>query len=43
MIVAYSEPKPTFLGIAVLVAAAVAMPWLAERSGGSQELRAVLR
>jgi hypothetical protein len=25
----YSEPKPTFLGIAILVAAAVAMPWLA--------------
>jgi divalent metal cation (Fe/Co/Zn/Cd) transporter len=26
----YTEPKPTFLGIAVLVAAAVAMPWLAK-------------
>jgi divalent metal cation (Fe/Co/Zn/Cd) transporter len=26
----YSEPKPTFLGIAILVAAAVVMPWLAE-------------
>jgi divalent metal cation (Fe/Co/Zn/Cd) transporter len=26
----YSEPKPTFLGIAILVAAAVAMPWLAK-------------
>src|SRR5580692_2857694 len=25
----YSEPKPTLLGIAILVAAAVAMPWLA--------------
>jgi divalent metal cation (Fe/Co/Zn/Cd) transporter len=25
----YSEPKPTFLGIAILVAAAVVMPWLA--------------
>ena len=25
----YSEPKPTFLGIAILVAAAVIMPWLA--------------
>jgi divalent metal cation (Fe/Co/Zn/Cd) transporter len=42
----YSEPKPTFLGIAVLVAAAVAMPWLAREkrrlSGatGSAALRA---
>jgi divalent metal cation (Fe/Co/Zn/Cd) transporter len=26
----YSEPKPTFLGIAILVAAAVIMPWLAK-------------
>ena len=26
----YSEPKPTFLGIAILVAAAVVMPWLAK-------------
>ena len=25
----YSEPKPTLLGIAILVAAAIAMPWLA--------------
>jgi divalent metal cation (Fe/Co/Zn/Cd) transporter len=25
----YSEPKPTLLGIAILVAAAVVMPWLA--------------
>jgi hypothetical protein len=25
----YSEPKPTFLGIAILIAAAV-MPWLAK-------------
>ncbi|HVR25569.1 MAG TPA: hypothetical protein VMU26_19905 [Candidatus Polarisedimenticolia bacterium] len=25
-----SEPKPTFLGIAILVAAAVIMPWLAK-------------
>jgi len=25
----YSKPKPTFLGIAILVAAAVVMPWLA--------------
>ena len=25
----YSEPKPTFLGIAILVAAATVMPWLA--------------
>jgi divalent metal cation (Fe/Co/Zn/Cd) transporter len=25
-----SEPKPTFLGIAILVAAAVVMPWLAK-------------
>jgi divalent metal cation (Fe/Co/Zn/Cd) transporter len=42
----YSEPKPTFLGIAILVAAAVAMPWLAREkrrlSGatGSAVLRA---
>ena len=26
----YSEPKPTFLGIAILLAAAVTMPWLAK-------------
>jgi divalent metal cation (Fe/Co/Zn/Cd) transporter len=26
----YSEPKPTFLGIAILGAAAVVMPWLAK-------------
>ena len=26
----YSEPKPTFLGMAILVAAAVVMPWLAK-------------
>jgi divalent metal cation (Fe/Co/Zn/Cd) transporter len=26
----YSEPKPTFLGMAILVAAAVIMPWLAK-------------
>jgi len=26
----YSEPKPTLLGIAILVAAAVLMPWLAK-------------
>jgi len=42
----YSEPKPTFLGVAILVAAAVAMPWLAKEkrrlSGvtGSAALRA---
>ena len=42
----YSEPKPTFLGIAVLVAAATFMPWLAKEklrlSGatGSTALRA---
>jgi len=42
----YSEPKPTFLGIAILVAAAVVMPWLAKEkqrlSGatGSPALRA---
>ena len=40
----YSEPKPTFLGIAILVAAAVIMPWLAkERNGGYQELHAAQR
>jgi divalent metal cation (Fe/Co/Zn/Cd) transporter len=45
-LLAYSEPKPTFLGIAILVAAAVVMPWLAQekrrRSGatGSAALRA---
>jgi divalent metal cation (Fe/Co/Zn/Cd) transporter len=42
----YSEPKPTFLGIAILVAAAAVMPWLAKEkrrlSGatGSPALRA---
>jgi divalent metal cation (Fe/Co/Zn/Cd) transporter len=42
----YSEPKPTLLGIAVLVAAAVVMPWLTKEkrrlSGftGSAALRA---
>ncbi|MGA8619266.1 MAG: cation transporter [Candidatus Sulfotelmatobacter sp.] len=42
----YGQPKPTFLGIAILVAAAVAMPWLAKEkrrlSGatGSAALRA---
>jgi divalent metal cation (Fe/Co/Zn/Cd) transporter len=42
----YSEPRPTFLGIAILVAAAVIMPWLAKEkrrlSGatGSAALRA---
>jgi len=42
----YSEPKPTVLGIAILVAAAVVMPWLAKEkrrlSGvtGSAALRA---
>ncbi len=42
----YSEPKPTFLGVVILVAAAVVMPWLAKEkrrlSGatGSGALRA---
>jgi divalent metal cation (Fe/Co/Zn/Cd) transporter len=42
----YSEPKPTFLGIAILVAAAVVMPWLAKEkrrlsvTTGSAVLRA---
>ena len=42
----YTEPKPTLLGIAILVAAAVVMPWLAKEkrrlSGatGSAALRA---
>jgi divalent metal cation (Fe/Co/Zn/Cd) transporter len=42
----YGEPKPTFLGLAILVAAAVIMPWLAKEkrrlSGatGSATLRA---
>jgi divalent metal cation (Fe/Co/Zn/Cd) transporter len=42
----YNEPKPTLLGIAILVAAAVVMPWLAKEkrrlSGvtGSAALRA---
>jgi divalent metal cation (Fe/Co/Zn/Cd) transporter len=42
----YSEPEPTILGIAILVAAAVVMPWLAKEkrrlSGvtGSAALRA---
>jgi len=42
----YSEPKPTFLGISILIAAAAVMPWLAKEkrrlSGatGSAALRA---
>lgn len=42
----YSDPKPTFLGIAILVAAAAVMPWLAKEKGrlsgatGSSALRA---
>src|SRR6201988_186189 len=42
----YSEPKPTFLGLAILVAAAVIMPWLAKEkrrlsaTTGSASLRA---
>jgi len=42
----YGEPKPTFLGIAILVAAAVTMPWLAKEkrhlsaTTGSATLRA---
>ena len=42
----YSEPKPTFLGIAILVAAPVVMPWLAREkrrlsaTTGSAALRA---
>jgi divalent metal cation (Fe/Co/Zn/Cd) transporter len=42
----YSEPKPTLLGIAILVAAAVIMPWLAKEkrrlsaATGSAALRA---
>jgi divalent metal cation (Fe/Co/Zn/Cd) transporter len=42
----FSEPKPTFLGMAILVAAAIVMPWLAKEkrrlSGatGSAALRA---
>jgi divalent metal cation (Fe/Co/Zn/Cd) transporter len=42
----YNEPKPTFLGIGILVAAAVVMPWLAKEkrrlsaNTGSAALRA---
>ncbi|MFZ1010960.1 MAG: cation transporter [Candidatus Sulfotelmatobacter sp.] len=42
----YSEPKPTLLGIAILVAAAAVMPWLAKekqrlsKATGSAALRA---
>jgi divalent metal cation (Fe/Co/Zn/Cd) transporter len=42
----YSEPKPTLLGIAILIAAAVVMPWLAKEkhrlsaATGSAALRA---
>jgi divalent metal cation (Fe/Co/Zn/Cd) transporter len=42
----YSEPNPTFLGNAILIAAAVVMPWLAKekrrlsRATGSAALRA---
>jgi len=38
----YSEPKSTLLGIAILVAAAAIMPWLATRSECCRWLRAVL-
>lgn len=33
-LVGYSEPKPTVLGITILVAAAVFMPWLAQEKRG---------
>jgi divalent metal cation (Fe/Co/Zn/Cd) transporter len=42
----YSEPKPTYLGIAILIAAAAVMPWLAREkrrlssATGSAALRA---
>ena len=42
----YSEPKPTLLGIAILIAAAAVMPWLAKQkrrlsaATGSAALRA---
>ena len=42
----YSEPKPTYLGIAILIAAALVMPWLAREkrklsaAAGSAALRA---
>jgi divalent metal cation (Fe/Co/Zn/Cd) transporter len=42
----YSEPKPTYLGIAILIAAAAIMPWLAKEkrrlssATGSAALRA---
>jgi divalent metal cation (Fe/Co/Zn/Cd) transporter len=42
----YSEPRPTFLGITILVAAALVMPWLAKEkrrlsgAAGSAALRA---
>jgi len=37
----YSEPKPTFLGITILIAAAAVMPWLAREKRVCQELPAV--
>jgi divalent metal cation (Fe/Co/Zn/Cd) transporter len=42
----YSEPKPTYLGIVILLAAAAVMPWLAKEKRklsavtGSAALRA---
>ena len=42
----YSDPKPTFLGIAILISAAAVMPWLARekrrlsKATGSAALRA---
>jgi divalent metal cation (Fe/Co/Zn/Cd) transporter len=42
----YSEPKPTYLGIAILIAAAAIMPWIAKEkrrlssATGSAALRA---
>ena len=31
----YGEPKPTYLGIAILIAAAAIMPWLAKEKTGT--------
>ena len=39
----YSEPQPTFLGMAILVAAAIVMPWLAKEKRRLSGVQTVLR
>jgi len=37
----YSEPEPSYPGVAILIAAAAIMPWLAKQSATCQQLPAV--